>query len=175
MEDRSPFFLWFQVNEIFGVEKAGGVRAVVGAADLAGALGNLWKRAKHNAGLIGNPDAFVGAGAGGESAAHPESAFIEMGQEFRADNAAEGEKISQQNHKQADTDGDVAMANGPSNGKAVSLNQKVQDGVAPFFGAFGEGETAKDGGDHNGEQQGAQQGECYRPGHGMEQPSFYAL
>ena len=89
VKDRTPFFLGFQVDKIFGIEEAGGVGAVIGTADLAGALRNFGKRAEHDARLIRDADAFVGSGAGSERAAHPERAFIEMRQKFGADGAAE--------------------------------------------------------------------------------------
>ena len=41
MEDGAPLFFRLEVNEVFGVEEAGGVGAVVGAAGLADNLGDL--------------------------------------------------------------------------------------------------------------------------------------
>ena len=95
MKDGPPLFLGLQVHEVFGVEEAGGVGAVVGTPDLAGALRHFGKRAEHDARLVGDADAFAGAGAGRESAAHPERAFIQMRQEFGTDHAAEGQKDGQ--------------------------------------------------------------------------------
>ena len=89
VEDGTPLVFGFQIDEVFGIEKAGVIGAVIGTADLAGALRNFGKRAEHDAGLVGDADAFVRAGAGGERAADPERAFIEVRQKFGADRAAE--------------------------------------------------------------------------------------
>ena len=91
VEDGTPLFFGFEVDEVFGVEEAGGIGAVVGASDLAGALRDFRERAEHDARLVGDADALVGAGAGSEGAADPDRAFIEVRQEFGADGAAEGE------------------------------------------------------------------------------------
>src|SRR5579862_4759491 len=118
MKDGAPLLFGLQVDIVFGVKEASGVGAIVGASDLAGALRNLRKRAENNAGLIGDANAFVGAGAGSESAANPERAFIEVGKEFGANGAAEGQVVCDRDTDQADSDGDGAMANRPANGFA---------------------------------------------------------
>ncbi len=41
VEDGAPLFLGLEVDEVFGVEEAGGVGAVVGAAGLADDLGDF--------------------------------------------------------------------------------------------------------------------------------------
>ena len=94
VEDRTPLLFRFQIDEEFGVEKAGGIGAVVGTADLAGALRDFGKRAEHDARLVRDANALVGAGAGSKRAANPERAFVEVRQEFGADGAAEGEVSS---------------------------------------------------------------------------------
>ena len=89
VENGAPLVFGFQVHEIFGVEEASGVCAVVGAADLAGYFRDFGKGSEDVAGLIGDADAFGGAGAGGQGAADPDGAFIEVGEKFGADHAAE--------------------------------------------------------------------------------------
>ena len=88
VEDGPPFFFWLQADEVFGVEESGVVGAVIGTAGLAGALGRFGKGAKDEAGLVGDADAFIGADALIQRAAHPERAFIQMRQELGADDAA---------------------------------------------------------------------------------------
>ncbi len=53
VEDGAPFFFGLEVDEIFGVEEAGGVGAVVGAADLAGDDGDFGKGGEDDARLVG--------------------------------------------------------------------------------------------------------------------------
>ena len=89
VKHRPPLFLGLQADEVFRVEKAGGVRAVIGTAHLAGAFGDLGKGAKQNSRLIRQPDAFARPGAGRKSAAHPQRALIQVGQKLRADHAAD--------------------------------------------------------------------------------------
>ncbi len=92
VEDWPPLFLRLQAHEVFGIEESGMVGSVVGAARLAGAFGGFRKRAQKDAGLIGDADAFVGADALLERAAHPQRTFVEVRQKLGADDAAEGEK-----------------------------------------------------------------------------------
>ncbi len=115
VENRPPLISGFQIDEEFGIEKAGVIGAVIGTAHLAGALRNFGKRAEDDAGLIRDADAFVGAGAGGERAANPERAFIEMRQEFGADGAAESEiRCPRPRQQQADADRDRSGGEWPS-------------------------------------------------------------
>ncbi len=79
MENRPPFLFGFQVDKIFGIEKACSVGAVVGTADLTRALRNFRERAQDDTCLVRNSDSLVGACAGSEGAANPKCAFIEMG------------------------------------------------------------------------------------------------
>ena len=43
---RAPLFFGFQIDEIFGIEEAGGVGAVVGTADLHDHLSHFGERAR---------------------------------------------------------------------------------------------------------------------------------
>ena len=117
VEDGTPFFFGFEIDEVFGIEKAGGIGSVVGTAHLAGALRNFGKRAEHDAGLVGDADAFVGAGAGGERAAHPESAFVEMRKKLGADRAAERQITRDGHGEQAHSDRDRRGGESPSAGR----------------------------------------------------------
>ena len=89
MEDRPPFFLRLQIDEVLGVEEARRVGAVVRTADLAGHDSDLGKRGEKDSHLVRHADAFGRAGAGRKRAAHPDRAFVEMRQELRPDRAAE--------------------------------------------------------------------------------------
>ncbi len=126
VKDRPPLFFGFQVDEVLGIEEAGRVRSVVRAPDLAGALRDLGKRAEHDASLVRHPNAFVGPGAGRECAAHPERAFIQVGQKLGTDDAAEGQiNCAMQRPKHANTDRERTPANGPADGSAVALDHET--------------------------------------------------
>ena len=91
MEDGTPLFLSLQIDEVFGVEEAGSVGAVVGAAGLADDLRDFRKRGHHQARLVREVDAGGGTFARRQRSAHPDGAFVEMGKKLRADGPAEGE------------------------------------------------------------------------------------
>ena len=92
VEDGAPLLLGLEVDEVLGVEEAGGVGAVVGAAGLADDLGDLGKGGEDDARLVHDAQALGGAGGGSERAAHPDGAFVEVRQELGADDAAEAEE-----------------------------------------------------------------------------------
>ena len=98
VEDGTPLVLGLEVDEVFGVEEAGGVGAVVGTAGLADDLGDLGKAGEDEPGLVGDGEAFGGAGAGSERAADPDGAFVEVREELRADDAAEDEEAAESEH-----------------------------------------------------------------------------
>jgi hypothetical protein len=82
-EDRAPLLLRLQVDEVFGVEEAGGVGAVVGPADLADDLGHLGERLETMAALlVGDGRLSVGPVLGASDAAHPDGALVEVRQEL---------------------------------------------------------------------------------------------
>ena len=91
MKHGAPLFFWLQPHEVFGIEEAGMVGAVIGTARLAGAVGRFRKGAKQDPCLIGDRDAFGGSGALIERAAHPQRALIQMGKKLGTDDSAEGE------------------------------------------------------------------------------------
>ncbi len=157
VEDGTPLFSGFEIDEEFGIEKAGVIGAVIGTADLAGALRNFGKRTEDDAGLVGDADAFVGAGAGGEGTADPESAFIKVRQELGADRAAESKVTRYRQGEHAHPDRDQAVVNRPAQAFAIALADKSHDRVFPFFRALGEGETGQNRRDHDGKDQGAEQ------------------
>ena len=175
VKDGPPLFFRLEINEVFGIEEAGCIRAVIRTPRLTGALRDLGKRAKHDSGLVRYPDPLVRSGAGRERATHPECTFIQVGQKFGTDDAAEGEVNRDEKPEHAHTDREHTPANGPSNGGAVLLGQEVHDGVVPFLRSLLEGETGQHGRDQNREEQRPQQRKGDGPGHGMKEPAFDAL
>ena len=85
VEDGAPLFFGFEVDEVFGVEEAGGICSVVGPAGLADDLGDLGEGGEGWRAWLVTAEAFGGAGGGGQCAAHPDGAFVEMGRELGAD------------------------------------------------------------------------------------------
>src|SRR5580704_16600236 len=82
MKYRPPFFLGLQIDEELGVEKARGVRPVVGPAHLAGTMWDLRKGAQYGASLIRHTGPFGLACTRRQYSAHPDSALVEVRQEL---------------------------------------------------------------------------------------------
>src|SRR5579862_7419994 len=97
----APFLAWKQIHKEFGIVKAAGVAAVIGASDLADHLRYLGEPCHHHASAIGNVDAGRRAGARSQRSAHPDRALIEMRQEFRTYDSAHAEKEDEPEADQA--------------------------------------------------------------------------
>ena len=175
MEDGTPFLFWLEIDEVLGVEEACGVGAVVGAAGLADDLGDLREAGHDEAGLVGEVDGGGGAGGGREGATDPDGAFVEVGEEFRADGAAEGEVDGDGEEDAGDGEGDAGVPDGGGDGGAVVAGSPGEEGIFPFFCAVAEEDGGEDGGDDDGEDEGADEGEGDGPGHGLEEAAFDGL
>src|SRR5580704_10455549 len=138
MKHRAPFFFRLQVHEVLSVKEAGVVRSIIRTPHLAGAIRYFRKRAKYDSRLVGDPDAFVRARAGGKSTANPQSALIQMGQKFGTDGAAECEVTCNGHHQCACSDCDRATANCPAQGLTISFTDVGHHWVTPFASSVGE-------------------------------------
>ena len=119
VEDGTPPIFGLEIDEVFGVEEAGGIGAVVGAAGLADDLGDFGKRGHDIARLVGEGDAFGGA-AGRQGAADPDGAFVKVGKEFGADEAAEYEEDGEAKRKAAMATVTRLCCDGAADGSAVA-------------------------------------------------------
>ncbi len=175
VKHRPPLFLGFQVHEVLGIEKTRGIRSVIRASYLARALSNLGKGTKHDAGLVRQADALSRSGAGRESAANPECAFIQVGQKLRADHSTHGEIKGDDQAKNRSTHGHQPMLDRPFHSDAIARFQEFQYRVAPFGHAFAEQHAGENGRDQHGKHEGAEERKGHGPGHGMEQASLDPL
>ena len=92
VKDRAPLVVRLQVDEILGVAESAGVGSVVGPADLRHHVCDLRETTRrHSRSLVGELLAFRKAGAVCQRAARPDSAFIQVRQELRADDAAKAQ------------------------------------------------------------------------------------
>ncbi len=168
MEDRTPLFFRFEPYEVFGIEKTGVVGAVIGASGLAGALGGFGEGAQDVAGAVGDAYAFVRADTLIEGAAHPESAFIEVRQEFRADDSAKGQPDREDKSTDADAQNDAGVMNGPGGAMAITVAEPLHGRIFPFLRSLAEEKAGEDGRENHGEGKRAEQSEGNRPGHGAK-------
>ena len=132
MEDGPPLLLGLEINKVFGVEEAGGVRAVVGAAGLAHDLRNFRERGHHQARLVGEVNAGGGAFAGRQRAADPDGALVEVGQKLRTDGAAQSEIDSDGKEGSCDSNGAFAVENRGADSRAIVPGKPKQKWVFPL-------------------------------------------
>jgi hypothetical protein len=114
VEDRAPLVFRFQIDEKFGVEEAGRVGAVVGAADLAGAPGTSGKEHRMIRAWLATRMPSSGPVDSERACRAPKGAFIEMGQELGADHAAEEQQRLPTQNQPGHADGYVAMPDRPA-------------------------------------------------------------
>ena len=77
-----------QIHEIFGIEKASDIRAVIRASKLRDDLLYLRKTRECLACLLCDASGLGGTSTRRQGAAHPDGTLGEMGQEFRANGPA---------------------------------------------------------------------------------------
>ena len=176
MEDGTPLLLGLEIDKVLGVEEAGGVGAVIGASGLAHDLGDFREGGHHDARLVGEVDAGSGAFAGRQRAAHPDGAFVEVGQELRADGAAEGEIDGDGEEHAGNADCGAAMLDGRAYRRAIMPREPQHDaGCRHSLAPFLNWQTGQHGRHKHGEAQRAKQCEGHCPGHGLEEPALDCL
>src|SRR5262249_50444163 len=175
VEQRPPLLLRLQVHEVLRIEEAGDVGSVVWASDLAHAARHLWKRREDESRLTHEAHAFGRPGARRKSPAHPDRAFVEMGQEFRSDDAAAREKRADRKTHGGAADNQPAMRDRPTNLLAVAFAETGQHRVVPFGRARSKQQARQYRRDHHREGERAQQGERDCPRHRLEQTAFDLL
>src|SRR5215510_11694225 len=84
MKSRPPLFFRFQANEIFRIEETRRVGPVIRASCLTRTCRYFWEGAEQNSRAVHQSYAFTRPSAWSESAANPDRALIQMGQEFRS-------------------------------------------------------------------------------------------
>ena len=171
----APLFARTQVDKKFRVIETAGVAAVVGASDLADDLRHLREVGQDETSLLRHVDAGGRSGAGGESSADPDRAFIEVWEEFRPDDSAHRDEEHYGESQQAHAESELHVIEAPIEGAGVGAVEPLEDGIAPFFDSGTEQEAAEHGRDEQGEDERAQKGEGDGPSHGAEQAAFDAL
>jgi hypothetical protein len=142
MKDGPPLVLGLQVDEIFRVAESSRVGSIVGRAGLRDDLGDLGERGEDIAGLLGEARAFRLAYAVGHRAARPNSAFVQMRQELRANDTAECQEHSDGQRSQANADYNHAVFDSPARAGPVALGEKNHDRIVPLLDAIPEEDGA---------------------------------
>ena len=153
MKDGPPLLFRLQIHEVFRIEKACRVGAVIGAADLRNDLRNFRERGKYDPRIVRDSHAFGWSGARGKSAARPNRALVQMGQKFRTNHTAERQEHRRAKRSEPQPDGKPAMFDGFPQGFAIRNFQILHDRVLPFPNAVREGLQAKDRREQHGENQ----------------------
>src|SRR5580698_11648204 len=92
MKNGPPLIFGLQVDEVFCVAESSRVGSIVRRPGLRDDLGDLGKRGKDIAVLLGEARAFRLAYAVRHRATRPNCAFVQMGQELRANESAESQE-----------------------------------------------------------------------------------
>src|SRR6202162_2796298 len=129
------------MHEVFGIEKAGGIGAIVGTAHLAGSVQHFGKRGQYSTSRIGQPDALGGSSAGRQRAADPDIALIEMREELGANHAAEGQVARASQCGDGYSTCYPAELDGEPKRVPVSRDQRHHERVAPLLDTFSEEEA----------------------------------
>src|SRR5271166_3828853 len=174
-EDRAPLCLGQQINEVFGIEKACGVSAIIWTSYLRHHPRNFWKRSQDYARRVHYRQAFSRSRAGRQGSAYPDGALIQVRQELGTNRTAESQKHRQQKCNHCRPNGQRAMPNGPVEGGPVVVGQKLHHRVLPLLGALVEQQGGQSRCYQHRKHQGAKQGESHGPRHGLEQLSFHLL
>jgi hypothetical protein len=174
-EHRPPLIFGLQIDEVFGIEEARGIGAIVGTPYLGNHLGDLRKGGQNDARLRHQPVALIRAGAGRQCAASPDGAFIQVRQELGPDDAAGGQPAGHGYASQSDAYGDPAGANGKAQRGAIAPDQPREHRITPLARVLAKCQAGEHRRQNHGEQQGAHKREGHRPGHGLEQTPFHAL
>ena len=111
--------IWLQADIELVVEEAGGVGAVIGAAQFIGHGGDLREAEQDIADLRGELGGFLERNGVGGGGAHPERAFIQVGHELAADEGDEQERTAEdgEDHRHRDQ----AIAEAPAEHAAVCV------------------------------------------------------
>src|SRR5437879_4466486 len=112
LEYGTPLILGLEIHEIFGVEKAGGIRSVVWPPHLADNLIYFRKRCKHPPRLIHNTGTFGRPRAWRKCRPGPNGSLIQVGKKLGADDAAEGQITRHSHGRSRDSHGDPTKLNG---------------------------------------------------------------
>ena len=132
MKDRSPFVLGLQVDEVFRVAESSRVGSIVGRASLRDNLGDLGERGEDIARLLSEVRAFRLAYAVGHRTARPNSAFVQMRQELRANDTAERQEKGDGQRSQATADYDQAVLDSPAQTAPVAFDEKDHHRILPL-------------------------------------------
>jgi hypothetical protein len=125
--------------------------------------------------VVGDGEAFGGAGAGSERTADPDGAFVEMRKELGAYGVAEGEVAAEDDEQSGCAEREDLVVDGPGHVMAIARREPAQDGVLPLRGALGKEEAGEHGSEDHGEDQSTGESEGDGPGHRLEEAAFNRL
>src|ERR1017187_7306192 len=174
-ELRTPFTARLEIDEVLGVEEAGGVGAVIGAADLRYHFRHFRKAGENNARLVHHFAAGSGTCTGGQGAASPDRTLIEMGKELRANHSRESKVAHQGKTHDRRGQNDGPPNHDPTQRPLITGRNPLDDRVVPGMRAFTENIACEHRRKDDGKQQRAQQCERHGPRHGLEEAALHPL
>ena len=133
LELRAPLGTGQEIHKEFRVVEAAGIAAIIGASHLAHDLLDLGKVGERAARRFRERHARRGPGARSQRAAHPDRAFIQVGQKLRADHATETQKQHDRQRRHAQPQGELQMVEAPARagGRSVPAASGIPDCATP--------------------------------------------
>ncbi len=121
-----PFGAGQQIDEEFRVVETAGIAAIIRTSDLADDLRHFGKAGEHERACVGERNARRRAGAGGQSSADPDRAFIEVREELRADDSAEAQEQHERQRGNTHAESEFQMVESTSQAARVAILEKVE-------------------------------------------------
>src|SRR5450755_470714 len=137
MENRPPLLFRLQVDEVLRVAEPAGIGSIIGPPHLRYHLAHLWE-GREDVPLVGGELlSFRKARAVGQSATRPDSAFIQVRQEFRANHPAKAQIDGSSQRNESHDSHHPTMLNGPAQPPPIALGQILHYIVTPFANSLG--------------------------------------
>ena len=166
VEERSPFFLCLEIDEIFGVEEPGPVCPVIRPTDLACYDRDFREGGEDHAHVVRDADPFTRSRAWRERTTDPDRALIEMWEELRPNDATQ--RVGPGERQRRDRDGDPTPIDREHQHARVRPRQRPHDRVVPFPRPLWKHEAGEHRTDDHREQQPTEEREGHGPGHRLE-------
>src|ERR1700676_980182 len=155
-----------QADVKLAVEEAGGIGAIVVAAELGADDGDLRILREQSADFGGKLAGFLERDGVRHGGANPQSAFIEVGKKFAADER--DEKQSGGEDQGAEEQGHFGMIEAPSEACGIGIADPIEDAIVFFLNAFLEPVGGEDGNNGKSENQRADERKGHGVRHGVE-------
>src|SRR5579871_1050182 len=110
-----------------------------------------------------------------QSASRPYGAFVQMRQEFRADDPSKAQVHGSGQSNRTHASHNPTMLDRPTQSSPILLRKNVHHWITSFAHPFAEKRRSQYGSNQDGERHGAQEGKGDSPSHWAKQPALHTL